>query len=134
MLYRAVEQLCERGATPQSLTVAIGPALAPCCFELDQQRLADIERLPGIPCRCAITSSSLVIRSHCAPGRCHQASIWFDLPQLAKQMLVNTGIPAAQIDLIPLCTYCATESGSSCRFNTHHGSGYRSRYSWIRRR
>lgn len=135
VLYRAVEQLCERGATPQSLTVAIGPALAPCCFELDRQRLADIERLPGIP---------LPLRYHEQQPRnpyalrpqavATQAGIWFDLPQLAKQMLVSTGIPAAQIDLIPLCTYCATESGSSYRFNTHHGSGYRSRYSWIRRR
>ena len=53
---------------------------------------------------------------------------------LATQMLVDAGVPAAQIDNVGVCTYCMAESGSSYRFNTHTGSGYHSRYSWIRRR
>ncbi|MGG6100871.1 polyphenol oxidase family protein [Pantoea allii] len=135
VLYRAVEQLCARGATPQSLTVAIGPALAPCCFELDRQRLADIAQLPGIPLPLRYYHQQPHNPQAQRPqARATREGIWFDLPHLAKQMLTDAGVPAGQIDQIDQCTYCTTESGSSYRFNTHHSSGYRSRYSWIRRR
>lgn len=135
VLYRAVERLCERGAMPRSLTVAIGPALAPCCFELDRQRLTDIEQLPGMPLPLRYHN----VQPHNPDAQRPQAvatrdGAWFDLPHLATQMLIKAGIPAEQIDHIDQCTYCTTEAGSSYRFNTHHGSGYRSRYSWIRRR
>ncbi|MFB4342059.1 polyphenol oxidase family protein [Pantoea sp. CS_6] len=135
VLYRAVAHLCERGATPASLTVAIGPALAPCCFELDRQRLAEIEQMPDMP----LPLRYYAVQPHNPGAQRPQAvatrgGVWFDLPYLATQMLIKAGIPAENIDPVHQCTYCTTEAGSSYRFNTHHGSGYRSRYSWIRRR
>lgn len=135
VLYRAVEKLCERGATPDSLFLAIGPAIAPCCYELGQNMLSEIAQTTGVPqpvrWHQQQPHNPQAVR---AQAQAQQQGIWFDLPGLAKQMLMASGIPAAHIDHIQVCTYCMAEAGSSYRYNSHFSSGYQSRYSWIRRR
>jgi YfiH family protein len=134
VLYQAVEQLCARGATPASLYVAIGPAIAPCCYELGENMLAEIAQLPEVPQPLPWHRSQPVNPQAQRPQAiARQQGIWFDLPSLARQMLIKVGVPATQIENINLCTYCMAEPGSSYRFNSHFNSGYQSRYSWIRR-
>ena len=134
VLYRAVEKLCALGITPESLYVAIGPAIAPCCYELGAGMLAEIEQTPGVPQHIKWHQSQPV-NPHSRRAQAHpqQNGIWFDLPDLATRMLMQAGIPAGQIDNVGVCTYCMAEAGSSYRSNTHFNSGYQSRYSWIRR-
>jgi len=135
VLTRAVEKLGEQGCNPQDLVVAIGPAMGPCCYELAEPQLAEIAQNPafarGLRWHRNQPVNPLAQRTQASA---RQQGVWFDLPALATQLLVNAGVPVARIDHVKVCTYCMTESGSSYRFNTHHGSGYRSRYSWIRRR
>ena len=40
VLINAIQALCARGATPDSLYIAIGPAIGPCCYELGQDVMA----------------------------------------------------------------------------------------------
>ena len=135
VLTRAVEKLGEQGCEPQDLVVAIGPAMGPCCYELAEPQLAEIAQNPafasGLRWHRKQPVNPLAQRTQASA---HQQGVWFDLPALATQLLVNAGVPDAQIDNLSVCTYCMAEAGSSYRFNTHFGSGYRSRYSWIRRR
>lgn len=135
VLYRTVEKLCELGATPQSLYVAIGPAIAPCCYELGESMLAEIERAEGVPQHIKWHQSQPK-NSHAQRKQANpqQNGIWFDLPELAKQMLIQAGIPDRQIENVNICTYCMAEAGSSYRYNTHFNSDYQSRFSWIRRK
>lgn len=135
VLIRAVEKLCEQGSEPENLLVAIGPALGPCCYELAEPQLAEIARNPALARGLRWHRQQPVNGEAQRPqATARQQGLWFDLPALATQMLVDAGVPAAQIDNVGVCTYCMAESGSSYRFNTHTGSGYHSRYSWIRRR
>ncbi|NEG58417.1 polyphenol oxidase family protein [Pantoea agglomerans] len=135
VLTRAVEKLCEQGCEPQNLMVAIGPAMGPCCYELAEPQLAEIAQNPALASGLRWHQNQPVNPLAQRPqASARQQGVWFDLPALATQLLVNAGVPAAQIDNVNVCTYCMAESGSSYRFNTHHGSGYHSRYSWIRRR
>lgn len=134
VLFSAVERLKALGADSETLFVAIGPAIAPCCYELGENMINEIGQNPRL--RQPVTWSAvqphnaLAVRSQ---AQAQQQGVWFDLPQLGRQMLLQTGIPAAQIELLNLCTYCMAETGASYRRNTHFNSGYRSRYSWIRR-
>jgi len=135
VLTRAVEKLCELGCEPQNLIVAIGPAMGPCCYELAEPQRAEIAQNPAFASGLRWHQNQPVNPQAQRPqASAHQHGVWFDLPALATQLLVNAGVPAAQIDNVNVCTYCVAERGSSYRFNTHFGSGYRSRYSWIRRR
>lgn len=135
VLTRAVEKLSEQGCAPQNLVVAIGPAMGPCCYELAEPQRAAIAQNPafirGLRWHQHQPVNPLAQRPQAVA---HQQGVWFDLPALATQMLTEAGVPASQIDNVNVCTYCMAESGSSYRFNTHFGSGYRSRFSWIRRR
>lgn len=134
VLFTAVERLKALGASSDSLFVAIGPAISPCCYELGENVLDEIKQNARL--RQPVTWS--VGQPHNAQAvrpqaQARQQGIWFDLPQLGRQMLLQTGIPAEQIELLNVCTYCMAETGASYRRNTHFNSGYRSRYSWIRR-
>lgn len=135
VLFSAVERLISQGARPDDLWVAIGPAISPCCYELGEDRLAVVQANPRVqqPVRWHRDRplNPLAVRPQAVQ---QQQGIWFDLPQLGKQMLEQQGIPAAQIDLLNVCTYCMAEPHSSYRYNSHHGTGYASRYAWIRRK
>lgn len=135
VLERAVVRLCEADSSPDGLYVAIGPAIAPCCYELGEEMLsAIIPTLPDPLSPCwhrEQPHNALAVRPQAKATR---SGVWFDLPQLATQRLTAAGVPAAHIENVSFCTYCMAETGSSYRRNTHFNSGYQSRFSWIRRR
>ncbi|MCU5771789.1 polyphenol oxidase family protein [Erwiniaceae bacterium BAC15a-03b] len=131
VLYSAVQRLIALGATADSLYIAIGPSIGSCCYELGKEVL---EKMPllGQPVRWHPQQpvNPQAVRPQAAGTT---GGIWFDLPALAQQMLQQMGIPAAQIDTVPVCTYCMAEPQSSYRRNTHFAEGYAARYSWIQR-
>ena len=135
VLTRAVEKLQQQGSDPQNLMVAIGPAMGPCCYELGETQLAAMQQRPDIASWLRWQRSQPVNPLAQRPQAvARQQGVWFDLPALATEMLLQAGVPAQQIENVKVCTYCMAESGSSYRHNTHFASGYHSRYSWIRRR
>lgn len=134
VLQQAVRRLCESGATPDSLVAAIGPAIAPCCYELGEEMLTVFAANPRVTAPRWSATQPVNPRAIRPQAQATTAGIWFDLPALGRQMLLDMKIPAAQIDLLPVCTYCQAEPRSSYRRNTHFADGYALRYSWIQRR
>lgn len=134
VLNNAIDRLLERGASRETLRVAIGPAIGPCCYELGKDlvtQMQDRHDLPPLPYFTQQPHNAQAIRSQ---ARAQQDGIWFDLPNLARRLLLQRGIVAEHIEVLNVCTYCMAESGSSYRYNTHFDSGYQSRFSWIRTR
>lgn len=134
VLNSAIDGLLKRGACTETLHVAIGPAIGPCCYELGKDLVTQMQQradLPALQWASEQPRNSAAIRPQ---ARAHHQGVWFDLPHLARGLLLQRGIPAEQIEVLNVCTYCMAESGSSYRYNTHFDSGYQSRFSWIRRR
>ena len=134
VLQQAVTQLYQLGATPESLFVAIGPAIAPCCYELGENMLNELSANPLVTAPRWFSTAPRNQRAIRPQAKANTRGIWFDLPALGNQMLLDMKIPAAQIDVLPVCTYCTAEPQSSYRRNTHFSDGYALRYSWIQRR
>lgn len=134
VLPQAVARLIRGGATPESLYVAIGPAIAPCCYELGDEALNNILTNPLATAPRYFSSQPRNVRAVRPQAQAARRGVWFDLPELGRQMLLDMQIPAAQIEILPVCTYCCAEPRSSYRRNTHTSEGYDLRYAWIRRR
>lgn len=134
VLFSAIDRLIALGASAESLHIAIGPAIGPCCYELGDDVLENMRRNPLLtqipPWQRQQPLNPLAIRPQ---AQANSQGIWFDLPALARQMLQQRGIPANQIETLEICTYCVAEPRSSYRRNSHFSEGYDSRYSWIQR-
>ena len=137
VLDNTIQALCARGATPDSLFIAIGPAIGPCCYELghdviaraqqdDPHKLADM-----LPWTTQRAENPLARR---AQARGTTGGVWFDLPLLATRIALRAGVPPAQIEQSGICTYCMAEEKASYRRNSHCQHGYEQRFSWIARR
>jgi polyphenol oxidase len=132
VLNSAIDRLLALGAQPDTLHVAIGPAIGPCCYELGEDLVTQMQAQPSLPTLNWSATQPQNPQAIRPQARAQQQGIWFDLPHLARGLLQQRGIPAQQIEVVPVCTYCMAEAGSSYRYNTHFASGYQSRFSWIR--
>ncbi|MDU4092795.1 MAG: polyphenol oxidase family protein [Pantoea sp.] len=133
VLPQAVNRLLALGATPDSLFVAIGPAIAPCCYELGRDMLQTITANPRVTAPQWFATQPVNSRAVRPQAKPTNQGFWFDLPALGRQMLLDMKIPAAHIEVLPVCTYCNAEPQSSYRHNSHFSDGYALRYSWIQR-
>lgn len=135
VLVNAIHQLYDRGATPQSLHIAIGPAIGPCCYELGNDLITrasqdDPYHLSSLMAWSEQPQDNPAAVRPQAQGT--TGGVWFDLPLLAKRIALREGVPEAQIELAGICTYCMAEEQASYRRNTHCQHGYRQRFSWIK--
>ncbi|WP_338638055.1 polyphenol oxidase family protein [Erwinia persicina] len=133
----AIAQLCERGATPDSLFIAIGPAIGPCCYELGQDVIARAQQDDPHHLAELMSWSSTPFPNPAAvrpQARGTTDGVWFDLPLLAKRIALRAGVPESQIELSQVCTYCMAEDQASYRRNSHVQQGYQQRFSWIAKR
>lgn len=133
----AIRQMCQSGASPETLFVAIGPAIGACCYELGQDKIAQIEQdnpseaAPLISYSPVQPLNAQAVRPQAKPAT---QGMWFDLPLLVKKMILREGVPAQQIELSGICTYCMAEAQASYRRNSHFDHGYQQRFSWIKKR
>lgn len=137
VLINAIERLCERGATPDSLFIAVGPAIGPCCYELGQDVITraqqdDPHQLAGLMAWSDTPWPNPAAVRPQAQGT--TGGVWFDLPLLAKRIALRAGVPDTQIELAQMCTYCMAEEQASYRRNSHFQHGYQQRFSWIAKR
>ncbi|WP_067703971.1 polyphenol oxidase family protein [Erwinia sp. ErVv1] len=137
VLINTLRRLCEQGATPESLFIAIGPAIGPCCYELGEDLIARTAEenphglAPLLPFSPQQPTNPHARRAQAAGTT---QGVWFDLPLLAKRMAMREGVPEAQIETSRICTYCMAEEQASYRRNSHFNHGYEQRFSWISRR
>ncbi|PIJ50344.1 hypothetical protein BL250_12640 [Erwinia sp. OLTSP20] len=133
-----MNKLCQLGAKRESLLLVIGPAIGPCCYELGQQMIAELQQQPVLV-RLSPVLPWTTQQPHNPLARRPQASarqngVWFNLPLLAQRMAESWGLPPANIEQLDICTYCTAEANASYRRNSHFGHGYQQRFSWIRQR
>lgn len=84
------------GTRAEDVLVAIGPGIGPCCFEVGPEVGSEFERF--FPER-----NDLRVRTR------------IDLAEANRRQFASAGVPAAQIELLRLCTRCLVEEFHSYR-------------------
>lgn len=104
--FKAAVSLMEKfGVRPENILAAVGPAIGPCCYEVDSVVRDAMRGTPG---------SGLF--ETCAPGK------WkFDLPGANREQLLQAGIPRGNISLSGLCTSCRRDMFYSHRAERQTG-------------
>jgi hypothetical protein len=106
---RIVEHVCAAlearfSCRREDLRAAIGPAIGPCCYEVDDRVREAMAGLPGL---------ERIFSPRDAPGR------WrLDLALANRLQLRNAGMPASRVAEANLCTACRPDL-----FFSHRGSG-----------
>jgi len=111
-----VGSLGERGIDPQDLEAAIGPAIGPCCFEVESEFEARFVDTLGVE-----------TRQHWQPGREGHGAL--DLPGLNRMLLTRAGVPEDAIHQVGPCTFCGGDAFASYR---RDGEAAGRQISWIR--
>ncbi|MCG0238979.1 MAG: peptidoglycan editing factor PgeF [Firmicutes bacterium] len=103
-----VERLAaEYGSRPERIWAVIGPAIGPCCYEVDE------------PVRAAMAAAPGFRPGWLRPGR--RPDRWqLDLWQANRDQLVAAGVPVEQIGIAGICTACQRAD-----FFSHRGEGGR---------
>lgn len=78
---------------PKDLQVCIGPAIAACCYEVDEECFSAFKQLKGV--------SVENIAAEKGNGK-----YMLNLPQVNKQILTYTGVPCENITVSDVCTQC----------------------------
>lgn len=103
----AVAELGARySARPQDLLAAVGPAIGPCCYEVDEPVLGRVRAL-------APWAETVI-----TPGR--DGHGWLDLAGTNARLLAAAGVAPARVAVAGICTAC-----HGARLFSHRGSGGR---------
>ena len=83
----------EFGSSPKDILAAIGPSIGPCCFEVDAPVYEEFAALSGI------YPEEFVV--HKGGGK-----YMIDLWEANRRIIMETGVPAENIEVARLCTEC----------------------------
>lgn len=129
IVIETVEKLAEQGCRASDLFVAIGPAIGPCCFEVDAQTFKAFEK-EGTEFLFRAQPATIRGRAE-LQAKATSNHLWIDLAGIARAQLIRSGIPATQVELMPVCTYCGGENLASYRREFHRGAKANRQWSWI---
>ena len=117
IVVRALENMRRRGIDPKRVFAAIGAAVCPDCYEVDEHfyRLFE-EKFPTAPLNRFFPQ---------------QAPYHADLKEVNRWLLIGAGVPEENIDVCQLCTCCRQDLFFSHRYATAHGIGRGTRLSVI---
>ncbi|WP_347488310.1 peptidoglycan editing factor PgeF [Desulfoscipio sp. XC116] len=90
---KTVRHMAENHASRvENILAAVGPAIGPCCYEVDAPVMEAVEScLPGGP----------------APARPGRAGHWWlDLPSVNRRLLLDAGVRPENITMADCCTSC----------------------------
>lgn len=82
------------GTDPEWCTVELGPAIGGCCYEVDLPVARAMEKASWWPAAARATG----------PERWH-----LDLRTAIRSQLIEAGVPAGRIAVVPLCTACRSD-------------------------
>jgi YfiH family protein len=88
----AVDFLRGEGAAPDDVYLAVGPAIGPCCYQVDEPVARAVRQL-------GLDADETLIPDGSGHWR-------LDLPGLNRLLAVRAGVPDAHISLCGLCTAC----------------------------
>lgn len=124
------------GVSLNDLQVAIGPAIQPCCYEVDKQLIEELEHVHGrlwrgrtAPWSTSRKDSGEASSHPCAPASHDEA--WLDLTLYCIYLLEAAGLDRAQVQTVPKCTYCSDSGLGSYRRRSHQQEKKTFQYSWI---
>jgi len=116
---RAIARMCERGARPERIRVALGPSIGPCCFEVGPEVVAAFRDALG-------DVRGLVVRG---PKKDH-----VDLRVATRAIVERAGVRPEHVDDRPPCTKCEAERFFSYRRDGMDGGVHMAFISLIDRR
>ena len=91
---KTVEKMCkEYGCEPENILAAIGPAIGPCCYEVDQPLFDAFSKIPYLSMNDLFSEKQA-------------GKYMLDLKEANRQILLHAGILPAHIDVADLCTCC----------------------------
>ena len=107
----------EFGSDPARLIAGIGPAIGPCCYEVDEPVIGQVRAAFSEP-------GSLLLDGQNGRPKGNGGCLYFDLPEANRRNLQRAGVQ--QIEMAGLCTACRTdlffshraENGKTGRFGT----------------
>lgn len=111
ILARALASMSPLGASPATVSAAIGPAISRCCFEVGGEVVEAVDRWLGGD------SAGLYRRAEDREGK-----FFLDLKQANARRLQQLGVPARSIAVSDDCTFCLPEKYWSHRY-THGRRG-----------
>jgi YfiH family protein len=79
------------GCSPQDIVVGIGPSIGPCCYEVGQEVVSEVEHVFG--------NRQASMRKESAKGKGY-----FDLWTANLKQLLQAGIPEKNIEMAKICT------------------------------
>ncbi len=100
VLAAAIEAFAAAGSSPEDLTVGMGPAIGPCCFEVGDEVIEALRR----------TDAGAEVFIH--PGRPRSR---VDLVEANRRQALARGIRPDRIAAVGLCTVCETDLLESYR-------------------
>jgi len=107
----------EFGSDPASLLAGVGPAIGPCCYEVDELVISQVRATFS-------DANSLLLNGQNGAPKASGDRRYFDLPEANRRNLLRAGVQ--QIEMSGLCTACRTdlffshraEKGKTGRFGT----------------
>ena len=106
IIINAVDLLLEKGAELQRIKVAIGPSIEKCCYEVREDFYNSFKELMGEEMTEKFVKSDT-----------NSACVWrADLKGANRELLIQKGIPEANIDVSDLCTCCLPNEFYSHRY------------------
>lgn len=98
-----VEKMCnEFGCKPQNIIAAIGPCIGKCCYEVDDPVFNAFNSIDFLDTKDFMTPKN-------------NGKYMLDLVEANRQILINCGIKAQNIDCSDICTNCNSEDLHSHR-------------------
>jgi YfiH family protein len=79
------------GCLPQDILVGIGPSIGPCCYQVSQEVIFEVEHIFGTKQGC--------VRNESADGKGY-----LDLRAVNRKQLLEAGIPESNIETARICT------------------------------
>ncbi len=105
ILEHALDAMCALGASPASVSAAVGPAISRCCFEVGGEVVDAVDA-------CLSGDSAGLY----APAEGRQGKYFLDLKGANARRLLQLGVPKEAIDISDECTFCLPEKYWSHRF------------------
>ena len=105
ILARALDAMCALGASPETVSAAVGPAISRCCFEVGGEVVDAVDAYLGGD------SAGLWTR---AEGR--EGKYFLDLKGANARRLVQLGVPKEAIAVSDDCTFCLHDKYWSHRY------------------
>lgn len=107
----------EFGSDPAKLLAGIGPAIGPCCYEVDEPVISAVRE-------SFTDAESLLLNRQDGETKVDSGRRYFDLPEANRRNLERAGV--RRIEMASLCTACRTdlffshraEQGKTGRFGT----------------